>query len=82
MKIEYSRSDIKIKGTYMHFKGNKYLVETIAKDCETLEDVVVYRQLYGDQTRLWVRKLQNFLEEIPERKDNVTGQKHRFELVK
>lgn len=22
-----------------------------------------------------------FLEEIPERKDNITGQKHRFELV-
>ena len=30
---------------------------------------------------IWVRREVMFLEEIPERPDNITGQKHRFELV-
>ena len=38
--------EIKIHGIYKHFKGDYYLVEEIAKDCETLEDVVIYRKLY------------------------------------
>ncbi len=30
---------------------------------------------------IWVRREKMFLEEIPERPDNITGQKHRFELA-
>ena len=41
-------------GRYRHFKGNEYRVIGIAKHSETLEDMVVYQALYGEQG-LWVR---------------------------
>lgn len=41
-------------GKYMHFKGNKYEVLFTALDSETLEELVVYRALYGEHTT-WVR---------------------------
>ena len=41
-------------GRYRHFKGNEYLVIGVAKHSETLEEMVVYRALYGDGG-LWVR---------------------------
>ena len=77
---KYNKNDIVINGKYRHFKGNLYVVKEVATDCETLEEVVVYEALYGEH-KLWVRNLQNFLEEIPKRNDNITGQKYRFELI-
>lgn len=41
-------------GRYRHFKGNEYEVLYIGKDSETMEDVVIYRALYG-QNEVWVR---------------------------
>ena len=41
-------------GRYRHFKGNEYQVLGIARHSETLEELVVYRALYGDGG-LWVR---------------------------
>lgn len=55
-------SEIKI-GKYRHFKGGEYEVIGIAKDSETLEDVVVYRALYGDG-ELWVRNAEMFGETV------------------
>ena len=40
--------ELKIHGVYRHFKGNYYLVEDVAKDSETGQEMVIYRQLYGD----------------------------------
>ncbi len=34
--------------TFRHFKGNLYRLEGFAKDSETLEEMVVYRALYGN----------------------------------
>ena len=42
------------KGIYRHFKGNEYEVIGIAKHSENLEEMVVYKALYGDGG-LWVR---------------------------
>ena len=39
---------LKIKGIYKHFKGNFYIVEDVGYDCESLEELVIYRALYGD----------------------------------
>lgn len=67
-------NELKIKGIYKHFKGDYYLVEDIAINSETDEEMVVYRPLYGE-SKLYVRPYNMFLEEV-----NRNGQKYRFEL--
>ena len=49
--------------TFRHFKGNLYRLEGFAKDSETLEEMVVYRALYGERG-LWVRPAKMFFETI------------------
>ena len=74
--------EVKIGKVYRHFKGNYYFVENVALDSENKERVVIYKAIYDrDDSQIWVRKEKMFLEEIPKRPDNITGQKHRFELV-
>lgn len=41
-------------GRYRHYKGNDYEVVGVARHSETLEELVVYRALYGERG-LWVR---------------------------
>ena len=41
-------------GRYRHFKGKEYEVLCVARHSETLEEMVVYRALYGD-FGVWVR---------------------------
>ncbi len=41
-------------GKYRHFKGKEYRVIGIASHSETMEPMVVYQALYGQQG-LWVR---------------------------
>ena len=48
---------------FRHFKGNLYRLEGFAKYTETLEEVVVYRALYGERG-LWVRPAKMFFENI------------------
>ena len=76
--------EVKIGKVYRHFKGNYYFVENIALDSETKERVVIYKPLYERQdSKIWIRKEKMFLEKfVQTRKDNITGQKNRFELVK
>ena len=75
--------EVQVGRVYRHFKGNYYFVENIAFDSETKERMVVYKPLYEreDGRSIWVRPEKMFLEEIPERPDNITGQKSRFALV-
>lgn len=73
---------VKINGVYRHFKGNYYYVVDVALDSETKERMVVYKPLYErEDSMLFVRSEKMFLEVIPDRPDNITGQNIRFALV-
>ncbi len=52
--------EVVIHGIYRHRKGGLYIVEDIATHSETMEQVVVYRALYGDK-KLWVRPYNMFI---------------------
>jgi len=63
-------------GKYRHYKGKEYQVIGMAKNSETLEDMVVYKQLYGD-LGLWVRPATMWNETVI-----VDGEAYkRFELI-
>ena len=78
-KIEVN--ELRIHGVYKHFKGNYYIVEDVAFDSETKEEMVVYRRLYGDGS-LWVRNKEMFLSLVDKEKYPDVEQEHRFELQK
>ena len=50
-------------GRYRHSKGKEYTVLGVARHSETLEEMVVYRQEYGDRG-LWVRPAVMFGETV------------------
>lgn len=50
-------------GRYRHYKGREYVVLGVARHSETEEELVVYRQDYGDRS-LWVRPKEMFVETV------------------
>ena len=58
-----SMKDLPEKGIYRHFKGNRYELIDVATHSETLEPMVIYRALYGDND-LWVRPLSMWTETV------------------
>ena len=64
-------------GKYKHFKGKEYEVICVAKHSETLEEVVVYKALYG-KGQIWVRPIKMFMEKV-----EIDGKKiPRFKYIK
>lgn len=63
---------------YKHFKGKKVVIITLAKDSETLEELVVYKHLDDDQ--VWVRTLEMFTSKVDKNKYPDANQEYRFEL--
>ena len=62
-------------GIYSHFKGNLYEVIAIAKHSETLEELVVYRALYGEHG-VWVRPVSMWNETVE--RDGKTYQRFTY----
>ena len=61
--VNQNQQELKM-GVYKHYNGNLYLVIGLAKNSETLEDLVVYIPLYTPEevlSRMWVRPLEMFL---------------------
>ncbi len=50
-------------GIYVHYKGNRYEILGVGRHTETLEELVIYRSLYGTND-LWLRPLNFFLETV------------------
>ena len=50
-------------GVYRHYKGNKYEVIGFATHTETLEEVVIYKAMYGEK-KMWVRPLSMWSEMV------------------
>ena len=64
---------------YKHFKGHIVYIVDIAADSETLEEVAIYHHLFNDDTKLWVRPVKMFFDDIdPNRDGNITKQNKRF----
>lgn len=70
---------LKINRVYQHFKGDKYLVVGVAIHSETGEEMVIYRQLYGEG-KLYARPMEMFLSEADHEKYPDVKQKYRFQL--
>lgn len=63
-------------GEYEHYKRLRYWVLGVVRHSETLEPLVLYQPLYGEQA-LWVRPYAMFVEEV-----EVDGwRRPRFALV-
>lgn len=65
------------KGIYEHYKGNRYELLGIANHSETLEKMVIYKALYGEN-ELWVRPISMWNEIIEVNGKTVP----RFRLIK
>lgn len=61
--MRYEIMSVIIGGIYEHYKGNKYKVIGVGKHSETLEKLIIYQALYGNN-ELWVRPYDMFCEKI------------------
>ena len=68
-------------GKYRHFKGGEYEVLGVARDTETLEELVVYKALYASEQfpkgQLWARPRAMFTDTVKHNGERVP----RFEKV-
>jgi hypothetical protein len=68
---------IEVGKKYRHFKGTIYEVIAIAKDSETLEDLVIY----AHDDKIWARPYEMFISEVDHKKYPDVKQKYRFEEI-
>lgn len=62
-------------GRYRHFKGKEYQLLGTARHSETLEELVVYRALYGEMG-LWVRPASMWSEQVD--RDGYSGPRFTY----
>lgn len=75
-------NELIIHGIYRHYKGDYYIVESVARHSETGEELVIYRGLYENGKAAYARPKDMFLSEIDPSKipADQPKQKYRFEL--
>ena len=73
--------NIEVGKKYRHFKGKEYEVIAIGKHSETLEEMVVYKALYGNND-IWIRPLSMFTTKLDKEKYPDIDQEYRFEEIK
>ncbi len=71
--------DVIVGKKYRHFKGNIYIVLCICKDSETLEDLVIYKDINSD--KIWARKYSMFISKVDKVKYPNVVQEYRFEPI-
>ena len=71
--------DVIVGKKYRHFKGNIYIVLCTCKDSETLEDLVIYKDINTD--KIWARKLAMFTSLVDKEKYPNVKQIYRFEQI-
>ena len=62
-------------GRYRHFKGKEYELIGLARHSETMEEMVVYRPLYGEGG-LWVRPASMWNEQVE--RDGYSGTRFAY----
>ncbi len=70
MKVEIGKK-------YKHFKGTIYKVICIAKNSETLEDMVIYE----NEGKVWARPYDLFISKVDKEKYPNVEQVYRFEKI-
>lgn len=63
---------------YRHFKGMIVEIICLAKDSETKEELVVYKEENGS---IWVRPCKMFMSKVDKTKYPLIEQENRFEKV-
>ena len=63
---------------YKHFKGNMYEIVTIATHTESMEEMVVYKEVEGE--KVYARPLEMFRSKVDKEKYPEVLQEYRFEL--
>lgn len=66
------------KEVYEHFKGHRYQILAIAKDANTMEELVVYQGTY-EPYQVFVRGVEEFLSPVDRDKYPEANQENRFE---
>lgn len=72
--------EVKTGQIYRHFKGDEMEVLMLARCSETLEKLVIYRDLSTGE--IWSRPLVMFCSRVDKDKYPDVRQEYRFELIK
>lgn len=75
-------------GLYRHFKGAYYFLQRVCKSADAPDEenpsgyICEYFNVLHPEKGFFTRKMSDWDSDVSHREDNVTGQTHRFELVK
>ena len=63
VKTEHKIPEWGTLGRHRHFKGGEYEVIALAKQSETMQDLVIYRELFGEN-KVWARPATMFYQNV------------------